>query len=1682
MLVFVLIMIFILQSSRTLAEGNENTLIYENEEYSVEITYEDHANIPKDSYLLVNEICEGTKEYDEYFTITETSIEQKRQGKVSSANYFDINIMYGDKKIEPDEAVDVSVKYKEGILKESKKNLEVIHFVNDTENEFLNITEEKTEKQIVEEIAFEQESFSVIGLIIFEGVDTSVKKIRSERISDIYAINIKKEWSDGIQEHEDDEVILTLYEADHNKSNWQEKRDVILNSENKWSNFVDNLDKNKDYSIGETKVMSENLEKTDAYQSEISVSVTKKWMPAEKNVLKDGQEILLIFHDGKDKLLRKSSKYDDMNLRMYITKINNDSTYGEYVGEEVNTVFVWKLVWDEQSGKWGLYHTMGEAYLELLYEEATDSYKWVTNRERTEGTYLNYEDGKISATVNGVTKYLGGITESGPYEGLDKNDSKIVQFEIFEYRGFKPAECTVLNVKNKEFQEEEIQADIITEKTIDYLGDGINNPFTDVDDTEENADVLMDLYRINLNLEIQTDMTGLDLLMVIDVSSSMKGKEDARDENGNYIKRSEALRQALNQFVPSFLQNNKRNRLSIVAFERDSVILQEWTNNSDEIMEIINYEENGEMPLYNGEGTDYEAALSRAHEALSKRGYSTNAKAMIFLSDGQPTVYIDGNDDIEPGNVTINTGSSALGQTGIEGTLPSGMKYIWNNEGALQAADEAIQSFKKHNPEIMIGAIAFNTIITDTLKNLATDKVFVTQIENGTPKDLINAMKLITEFVPKRVIVTDELSENVEIYKDDPDYRISVTDNHENEEILYTSDMGLTEKGKTVLDNSEAVIEKEGKIQMRLNENYIVEDKNTYSLSFNVNASQKAFDKYADSKGSYTDVGDKGTDCAGNSTSSGKEGFYSNGDNTKVKYNLNGAEIEKKYRKPVVQAREGTLSVKKTDIHGNIIRECAEFALCRRAENDEEGEYTLVAEAKTDEDGEILFEHLRLAVFDAGYTYYLEEKTSPEGYVKIDKPIEISLYKDDVRVNSTNKFVTTEKKVMEDGSLVGQVIIRNAKNVDFKFIKIEAGNENNKLNGAEFMLYELICREENHNHGNDCWKYITKKSSNPEVLFENLSSAAVYKLVETKAPDQYVLPDGYWIISVDDNNNIHIGEEGRVPDFSINEKGEWLLENEKMIDIPVTGGSGNIRFFIFGIMLITGGIFMTRKRNFSKLMMIIMALIMCFQSFSVTAFAIDSTDRGSITVNGVEENVSVKAYKLMNVNYDYEADQPKNPVYQWEEGVAGWVKEKHGDYIDTENNNAVEDVFSEEAEGSVALFYDELAVAIKEGNVTVDEVTVKANGDTVTISDLEMGNYFLLIEGGSKVYRPLTANVVPEWKDNSWQMSQPVVEAKASAPSITKTMKEEMKKDNADIGDILTFELVAVVPAYPDNAKAKKYIVSDQLSDGLSLVQESVKVYGMNSGKEDVLMESGYEKVTKRPVNTEDNQVSFALDFSYDEIKSFESLKITYDTVLNENAMPGETGNKNNAYLDYSNNPYIENDYSTDDDTVTVYTYGLKINKIDEDTNESLGGAEFTLSKDDEEIKFIGENGNYRVAKNGENGSSVVKVNENGMLVLRGLDADTYSLVEVKAPDGYVKLQHPVEVVIADENMDGIAEAGNQEFSDGYIPVTVKNDAGFTLPVTGGMGTTLFNIAGIVLMASGLTLIIVYLRKKNNYR
>lgn len=502
------------------------------------------------------------------------------------------------------------------------------------------------------------------------------------------------------------------------------------------------------------------------------------------------------------------------------------------------------------------------------------------------------------------------------------------------------------------------------------------------------------------------------------------------------------------------------------------------------------------------------------------------------------------------------------------------------------------------------------------------------------------------------------------------------------------------------------------------------------------------------------------------------------------------------------------------------------------------------------------------------------------------------------------------------------------------------------------------------------------------------------------------------------------------------------------------------------------------KKKLSKIMMMFMAVIMGVQMFAATAFAIADSDTGMITVNGVEKGVSVGAYQLMKVNFDYNVNQPKNPMYMWAEQIAGWMSANYTEYIDEENKNAVNEAFSTANDTVVAEVYDRLAVAVKAGDVKMEAKVVVADGDNVVVDKLPMGNYFLLIEGGAKVYRPLTANVVPEWKENSWKMSTPVVSAKATEPTITKTVTDGLTVDNADIGDTISFELNATIPTYPDNATAKKYMISDKMSEGLTLVDDSIKVYGVNAGKADMMLNEGYVKTGERIALNQD--VSFVLDFDYGVIKSYEALKVTYETILNEKAVVGESGNGNNAYLDYSNNPYDDESYYTDEAKTVVYTYGMKISKVDENNNSGLSGAEFTLSKDGQDISFVGETGNYHVAGKTENGNTTVIVDENGYLTLDGLDAGTYYLTEEKAPDGYVKLQNPIEIIIADKDMNGKVESGDSEFSDGYMPVIVKNDMGFTLPVTGGMGTTLFNIAGVVLMSSGVLLMVTYFRKRNN--
>lgn len=541
-----------------------------------------------------------------------------------------------------------------------------------------------------------------------------------------------------------------------------------------------------------------------------------------------------------------------------------------------------------------------------------------------------------------------------------------------------------------------------------------------------------------------------------------------------------------------------------------------------------------------------------------------------------------------------------------------------------------------------------------------------------------------------------------------------------------------------------------------------------------------------------------------------------------------------------------------------------------------------------------------------------------------------------------------------------------------------------------------------------------------------------------------------------------------------------------------------------------------------KVTALFLALAMIL-GMTVTVSAIESTDTGTIRVIGAEPGVSVTAYRLMDVNYDFDnADQPVDPVYEWVDTLAGWVRENYSAYIGTGTDNSVQEAFSTAEADDIAAFYDALAAQIRSNSITLDSVTAKADGGAVDITVRTMGNYLVLVENGMNVYSPSAVNLVPVWNDekDAWEMSTPaVVNLKSEEVSITKTAETADDSDiTASIGDRVNYTVTADVPGYPAATldKNKTFNIYDTLQAGLTLDADSIRVTGYVGGTEgeEINLTDGnagnpyYTLTTTDAADLDGTGVSFSLAFNYDNLKDdsnakFDTIRVTYSAAVNKDALVfnsnADSGNLGNtAKLSYSNNPYATTgSYKDVTDDAKVYTYGIKIKKVDsDDDRQLLPGAEFTVSLSEDgrdPISFVNTgDGVYRKAESETEAGVITDTTvtvgaegsgAQGMLTLSGLDAGTYYLTETKAPDGYNKLGSPIEITITDTEPNGIVNDGTDsaDGADGYVEKKVENSDGFQLPTTGGIGTILFTAGGILLMGLGvIVLVFVILRRRRS--
>lgn len=540
-------------------------------------------------------------------------------------------------------------------------------------------------------------------------------------------------------------------------------------------------------------------------------------------------------------------------------------------------------------------------------------------------------------------------------------------------------------------------------------------------------------------------------------------------------------------------------------------------------------------------------------------------------------------------------------------------------------------------------------------------------------------------------------------------------------------------------------------------------------------------------------------------------------------------------------------------------------------------------------------------------------------------------------------------------------------------------------------------------------------------------------------------------------------------------------------------------------------------RKKSKIMVLILTLTLLLSMGGVANAAeprnIEDGATTSIKINGVENIGTVTAYKVINVNFNTDSQQPVDPVYTWDANVAAWLREHdaYKSYVE-ENGNGVTTDFT--GASDIEQFVDELASAIKSEEVRVSAYKsgnlADSTGGSYEFEGMEMGAYLILVTGGVKIYSPIFTNVYPSFNEElgengGWELAAP--EVSVTAKSETPGLVKDVDDPTVAIGDTVKYTVTITVPQYPNNALDKRFAFGDRLPEGLSLVGDSVKIYAGSTEDDDNVITTYFEATEKEELDEGVTFEYYAKDYDnlMREHPGLTTILVTYNAAVDSDAYDYKDGMENTAYLEYDNDPYDNTGYRTIEDKEKVYTYALEITKRDDDGEEVvyLPGAEFTLKRHDSEgtMKFVKESdGIYHVAAQDEANTAVERVvsNSEGIIQIKGLDVGTYTLTEVKAPDGYTLPSNPNTTITLSEGekpdgtLDSIKADGTKVIKgsvgvdgtdDNQGNVGISNSTSdFDLPQTGGIGTVIFTVAGILIMSGAVILLVTASKKKSNHK
>lgn len=384
--------------------------------------------------------------------------------------------------------------------------------------------------------------------------------------------------------------------------------------------------------------------------------------------------------------------------------------------------------------------------------------------------------------------------------------------------------------------------------------------------------------------------------------------------------------------------------------------------------------------------------------------------------------------------------------------------------------------------------------------------------------------------------------------------------------------------------------------------------------------------------------------------------------------------------------------------------------------------------------------------------------------------------------------------------------------------------------------------------------------------------------------------------------------------------------------------------------------------------------------------------------------------------------------------------------------------------------------------------------------------YYLFVSDGLKADKPNTGTS-PIFAIVG---GEPVtVTEKTSIPTVEKKVLNDSKvkdanitdqtgwEDYADsqIGQKVNYKLTGTIANNYATYDSYAYKFTDTLSQGLTYAKGSLEVYALNNESYTMIDQNSYTVVEP----AEDNNNTLTVSFNDKGLKSATAanesdllnidaktqIVVFYKAELNSKASYEAPGNKNEVYLEYSNNPMAEGTGKSEIDVVTDHVFRLDVTKTDKDTGSALTGKNLQAGF---KVKVIrGDEGTLDNKWLGENGEIVEESQayefktqlDDGKVYIPGLDTGTYQITETTTPTGYNTVA-PFEITVTPSyknngELDTLTVSSNnkemtviKDANGATIPLTIKNKKGSGLPLTGLNGVTFTWIAGGAVLCIGV--------------